>query len=255
MTIEEGFRKEERSNKCRDLMRPEVKELIDLPLDKKIEKTKEIIKETLEKYERVGLGFSGGTDSLVLLHIALPIKPDIPIVFVNTGLQFPETYKFIDKIKKDWNLQHFHEVRAAENRFEKMVERFGLKTPEFTEICCGYHKIVPLKKAIEFLKLDALMAGIRGIEHEERAQESIFSEREEPLHVRVHPLLFWKQEDILEYVKKFGVECNPLYAEGYTSLGCAHCTDKNPDPEAHERAGRGIVREKIMKRLRELGYN
>ena len=54
-----------------------------------------------------------------------------------------------------------------------MKERFGFKTPEFTEICCGYHKIAPLKKAIEDLKLSAFMAGIRGIEHEERAKETI----------------------------------------------------------------------------------
>ena len=52
----------------------------------------------------------------------------------------------------------------------------------------------------------------------------------------------------------FDIECNPLYAEGYTSLGCVHCTEKNLDPNAHERAGRGVVREEIMERLRELGY-
>jgi len=251
--VEERFTKAIRTKACEDLMKPEIRELLALPLHKKVRKSQEIIKETLEKYPKVGLGFSGGTDSLVLLHLALPIIPkDLPIIFVNTGHQFPETYEFIEKIIKEWGLTNYNEVRANEDRFEAIKEKFGFKTPDFTQICCGYHKIAPLKKVIEDMGLHAFMAGIRGVEHEERAKESIFSPRED--HFRVHPLLFWTSEDVLNYVKDFDVPSNPLYAEGYTSLGCTHCTDKNPDPEAHERAGRGIVRETIMARLREMGY-
>jgi len=251
--VDEKYTKVIRTQRCEDLMSPEVQKLLNLPLHKKIRKSQEIIRDAIERYPTMGLGFSGGTDSVVLLHVALPIIPkDLPIIFVNTHHQFPETYEYIDKIIKKWGLTNFQEVKANENRLEKIKERFGFKTPEFIEICCGYHKIAPLKKAIEDLKLSAFMAGIRGVEHEERAKETIISPRD--THFRIHPLLFWKQEDVLNYVKEFDIEVNPLYAEGYTSLGCTHCTEKNPDPEAHERAGRGIVREEIMGRLRELGY-
>lgn len=247
------FPKGERTKRCEDLMRPEIRELLNLPLDEKIEKSKEIIRETLEKYPKVGLGFSGGTDSLVLLHLAKNIIPkDFPIIFVNTHHQFPETYKYIEEIISDWGFTNYHEVKAEQDRVQEFMEKFGAKTPEFTAICCEYHKIAPLMNAINDLKLDAFMAGIRGVEHEERAKEVIFSPRE--THHRVHPILFWSQNDALEYVKKLGVKCNPLYAEGYTSLGCMECTEKNADPNAHERAGRGVVREEIMERLRELGY-
>jgi phosphoadenosine phosphosulfate reductase len=243
-----------RIKECENLMGPEVKRLLDLTLDQKIKRSQEIIQEAFEKYSKVGLGFSGGTDSLVLLHLALPVKPDMPIIFVNTKHQFPKTYEFIEKIKKDWNLTNFHEVTAEEDKVEDFVKKFGLKTPEFTTVCCEYHKIAPLKKAIADLRLDAFIAGIRGVEHEERAKEQIFSPRENPDHIRVHPLLFWRQRDVLDYVKKFNIECNPLYKEGYTSLGCIECTEKNLDPDAHERAGRGVVREEIMEKLRALGY-
>ena len=251
--VEERFTKKNRVERCRNLMREEIRNLLDLPLSQKVRKSQEIIKEAIEKYPNIGLGFSGGTDSLVLLHVALPIIPkDFPIIFVNTRHQFPETYQYINKIISKWGLTNYKEVKSEENKFEAMKERFGFKTPEFTEVCCGYHKIAPLKKAIQDQKLDAFIAGIRGVEHEERAKESIFSPRED--HFRVHPLLFWTPEDVLDYVKEHGVETNPLYEEGYTSLGCTHCTEKNPDPDAHERAGRGVVREDIMARLRELGY-
>ena len=242
-----------RTKKCEELMRPEVRKLLDLSLDEKIVKSKEIIKEASGRYSQIGLGFSGGTDSLVLLHLALPVvSNEAPVVFVNTLHQFPETYEFIEKVKKDWGLKNFYEVKPSKDKLKYFIDKFGPKTPEFTKACCHYHKIAPLLKAIEDLGLDAFITGIRGVEHEERAKESLFSPRR--THTRVHPLLFWKQTDVLEYVQKTEIECNPLYEQGYTSLGCVYCTEKNPDPNAHERAGRGRVREEVMKRLRDLGY-
>lgn len=244
----------ERTKRCEELMTPELRELIDLPLDKKIKKSQEIIKEAINKYPEIGLGFSGGTDSLVLLHLILPIKPDISTIFVDTQHEFPETYKFIEEIEKTWNLKDHHAVKAEKNRLEEFKKQFGLKTPQFTTVCCEYHKIAPMIKAIGDLGFDAFFVGLRGVEHEERAKETFFSPRKNPEHFRVHPMLFWRTKDILDYVKKFKIKCNPLYDRGYTSLGCHVCTDKNIDSNAHERAGRGIVREIVMDRLRALGY-
>jgi phosphoadenosine phosphosulfate reductase len=250
----EGRFTKERTKRCEDLMKPEAKECIDLPLDEKIKKSQEVIKEALEKYSNIGLGFSGGTDSLVLLHLVLPFKPNIPTVFVDTQHEFPKTYEFIEKVKKEWNLNDFHVAKAEENKLEEFKEKYGLKTPQFTTTCCEYHKIAPMMKAIGDFGFDAFFVGLRGVEHEERAKEVFFSPRKNPDHIRVHPLLFWRQEDVLDYIKKYNIETNPLYEEGYTSLGCYICTEKNTDPNAHERAGRGIVRELVMERLRELGY-
>ena len=80
----------ERSKRCEELMIPEARELLDLPLDEKIKKSQDIIREAIEKYPKIGLGFSGGTDSLLLLHLVLPIKPDIQTVFVDTQHEFPK---------------------------------------------------------------------------------------------------------------------------------------------------------------------
>jgi phosphoadenosine phosphosulfate reductase len=247
------FFSKERATRNEKLMKPEVRELLDLSLEEKIKKSQEIIKEATDKFPRLGLGFSGGTDSLILLHMALPICPNVEVLFVNTRHQFPETYDFIKKVRKDWDIKNFHEAMAEKDRFEEFSKKFGLKTPEFTTACCEYHKINPKNKAIEDLGLDGFLSGIRGVEHEERAIETIFSPRD--THIRVHPLLFWRRNDVIEYVKRNGIECNPVYAKGYTSLGCVECTERNIDPNAHERAGRGVAREKIMGRLRELGYD
>lgn len=254
--VEERFQKEFRTHKCESLMRPEIRELLDLPLDKKIEKSIEIIKEAKEKYNNVGVGFSGGSDSLVLLHLTLKVFPNnLPVLFSDTQHDHKETYDFIEKVKQDWNLTNFHTFKASQDRVKEFIEKFGLKTPEFTEVCCEYHKIEPMRRGVDTLKLDALITGIRGVEHEERAKESLFSPRNSPKHMRVHPILFWKPEEVKDYLKMNNISPNPLYAEGYTSLGCMECTSLNKDPNAHERAGRGVARETIMEKLRALGYS
>tara|TARA_Y100000034_G_scaffold136995_1_gene218137 strand:+ start:3944 stop:4720 length:777 start_codon:yes stop_codon:yes gene_type:complete len=249
----ETFTKE-RTKICEDLMLPEIRPLLDLSLDEKIERSKDIIRDAVERYQKIGLGFSGGTDSLVLLHLVLQIKKDIPCVCVDTQHEFPETYDFVSKVVVDWDVKDFQKVRAHRKRTDEFSEKFGFKTPEFAVAYDGYHKIAPMMKVIRDRGFDAFFVGLRGVEHEERAKEIFFSVRQSPDHMRVHPLLFWRQEDIMEYVRKFNIECHPLYAQGYTSLGCTIFSEKNTDPNAHERAGRGVVREEVMAKLRALGY-
>jgi len=212
----------------------------------------QIIEEAFRRFKRLGVGFSGGSDSLVLLDLVRQYKPDIPVLFVDTYHQFPETYQFIEKIRKEWSL-NLHVFRAKENKFVEFKVKYG-DTEDFYRECCLYHKINPLLRGIEALGLDALFVGIRAVEHEERAKEKVFSKRTNPPHFRVHPLLHWSREDILEYLAFYNLPTNPLYQIGYTSLGCFPCTQPNPDPSKHERFGRARKRELIMKVLREAGY-
>jgi phosphoadenosine phosphosulfate reductase len=254
--VEERFQKEFRTHKCEDLMRPEVRKLLDLPLDKKVKLSLEILRQAQKGYNKVGIGFSGGSDSLVVLHLALQVFPSsMPVLFSDTQHDHQETYDFIEKIKREWKLTNFNTFKASADMVKEFADKYGMKSPEFTEVCCEFHKIEPMRRVVDTLKLDALITGIRGVEHEERAKETIFSPRLKPKHMRVHPILFWRPTDILEYLKKYKIESNPLYKLGYTSLGCMECTSLNKDPTAHERAGRGENRETIMPRLRALGYS
>ncbi len=243
-----------RTVRCIELMRPEVRALLNLPLEKKIKKTKEIISEALKKYKNVGIGFSGGGDSEVLLHIALQLKPDIPVLLVDTRYEFPETLPFVEKIRNDWNIASLTVIRATTDIADKLAKKYGKGTPKFTLEFNNHHKIQPLVNGIKNLHLDAFFAGIRGVEHEERAKESIVSPRKNPNHIRIHPLLFWTRLEVQAYLNNNKLPHNPLYDKGYTSLGSTLDTTPNKDPNMHERAGRGIARERIMKTLRALGY-
>jgi phosphoadenosine phosphosulfate reductase len=245
----------DRTDRCIALMRPEVRALLDLPLERKIKKTEEIIRQAIKKYKRIGIGFSGGADSEVMLHITLKIKHDIPILFVDTRYEFPETFVFVEKLRKAWDFESLTTVRAGKDMVAEFTRRYGYGTPQFTVAFNKYHKIDPLMRGIKTLNMDAFLGGIRAVEHEERAKESIFSPRSNPKHIRVHPLLFWTRKDIQEYLKRNKLEYNPLYDKGYTSLGSTLDTTPNKDPGMHERAGRGVARERVMKKLRALGYN
>jgi phosphoadenosine phosphosulfate reductase len=244
----------DRTQRCVELMSPEVRALYKLPFEEKVKKSHEIIREALTRYRNLGIGFSGGADSQVMLHMALQEKPDIPILFVDTRYEFPETLKFIEELRQEWNFTSLTTVRAKEDRAEEFKAKYGFGTPEFTLEFNKYHKIEPLIQGIKNLNLDAILAGIRGVEHEERAKESIYSARHNPVHIRVHPVLFWSRDDMLEYIKRNKIRYNPLYDKGYTSLGSTLDTTRNDTNSMHERAGRGVERERIMKRLRDLGY-
>ena len=245
----------DRTQRCIDLMRPEVKAMINWPLEKKVKKSKEIMKEAIKRYRNVGVGFSGGADSEVLLHMLLQLKPNVPVLFVDTRYEFPETAGFIEKIRTEWSLESLTTVQAGKDMVKEFTRKYGYGSPRFTVEFNKYHKIEPLNRGIRTLNFDAFINGIRGTEHEERAKESLFSARHNPVHIRVHPMLFWIREDVIKYIKENKLPYHPLYDRGYTSLGSTIDTTPNKNPGMHERAGRGVARERVMKKLRALGYS
>jgi phosphoadenosine phosphosulfate reductase len=218
-------------------------------LSGKEQRSMEIIREAYGRFgEACGVAFTGGKDSTVLLHLIRRVFQDkVPfkVINIDTGVKFEEVYRFRDRMRQEWGLD-LHVFRNDE------VLRW-LKVAQNPEECCYHLKAYPMKRAIEELGLKALFTGVRWDENPARAEEEYFSERSDPSHVRVHPLLHFTEQDIWDYIRKHKVPYCPLYDQGYRSLGCKPCT--RPAVEGgHERAGRAQGKEKIMQRLRELGY-
>lgn len=263
--------------------------LMSLNLEEKIQKSKEVIEEALKKYRRTAIAFTGGKDSTLLLwlvrevcrekNLAMPMA-----MFINEGDVFEEVWEFVQKISKEWNL----DLRVAQNenvlrqvnkigdivkvsKLNKInraeLEKIGFNGEEFPfepESFVGNHlmKTVALKMFLRENKIEALFTGIRWDEQEARRDEIYFSPRDDPEHVRVHPLLHFTEKEVWQVIRKYNIPINKLYEKGYRSLGAKSSTTKLADKPAWEqdlekipeRAGRRQDKEGIMRRLRELGY-
>jgi len=216
-------------------------------LQDKEELSMDIIKRAAEYFDMAAIAatFTAGKDTTVMLHLIKRAFNDIiplKVFNIDTGFKFKEVYEFRDKLATLWNIPLI--ILRNESAFSPEL----INDPEN---CCYLLKTVPLKQAINGYGIKALMTAIRWDEQEERKEEGYFSQKEG--HVRVHPILHFTEKDIWDYIKKYDLPYCSLYEKGYRSLGCEPCT-KPSEPGGSERSGRDQDKERIMKRLRELGY-
>jgi sulfate adenylyltransferase subunit 2 len=228
------------------------------------------------------------TASLWLFRKAFYGKIPFPVIHIDTGYKFKEMYAFRDQLVKEWGL----DLLVAKN--EEAIAR-GMN-PKIGKLdCCTQLKTEALKQLLRKHKFDALFLAIRRDEHGIRAKERYFSPRDEnftwdyqdqPLemwdqfekviagHVRIHPILHWREIDVWRYVQQENIPVNPLYfakdGKRYRSLGCVPCTvpvESQADTidkivkelettKQAERDGRAQDKEQafMMQKLRALGY-
>ncbi len=252
-----------------------------------------IIREAYKKFHKLGMLWSIGKDSTTMLWLVKKAffgKIPFPVIYIDTGLHFPEMYKFRDWCVREWDLN----LIVSQNSEEAERRNIG---PEQKLTCCGVRKTDSLKNTIAEHRFEALLLGIRRDEHGVRAKERVFSPRnkdfrwdyknqppelwdhykiqkEEEQHLRVHPILHWTEMDIWQYIKRENLPTNPLYfardGKRFRSLGCMPCTNpvnSNADTinkiieelkttKDTERGGRAQDKEEAhaMQKLRALGY-
>ncbi len=220
-------------------------------LEQKISLSIEIIKEAGDRYgDKIGIAFTGGKDSTVLLDLirrAENGKIPFKVITIDTSVEFPEIKEFMEKLKSAWN---FEIVKYSND--EALRQKYPIAKDKAD--CCNILKTIPLKQSIKDLHLKAMFTGIRRDENEARANESYFSKRKDPHHFRVHPLLHFTEKDIWNYIKFNNLPYCKLYEQGYRSIDCAPCTYKTSEKDAAERSGRSQDKEAAMDKLRQLGY-
>ncbi len=244
-----------------------------MDISKKVEKTKEVIREAYEKFNNLAIVVSGGKDSTALLDVLMKtIKEngyEQPWVLLSDPIPFPENEEFCKKLVDHYGLKKALFYRQFSDKYrEHVIKEIGGIARD-KQFCCYWLKVVPLNDFLREYNIDGLFVAIRWDEHPERAKEKYFSPREDPPHTRIHPILHWSWANVWEYIKANNVPVNPLYFKGYTSLGCRPCTVpvkqdgfKDIDEiiafakakKVAERAGRDIDKERIMENLRKLGY-
>ena len=253
-----------------------------------------IIREAYRHFPNMAMLWSIGKDSTCLLWLVRKAffgRVPFPVLHIDTSYKFKEIYKFRDEYAKKWNL----DLRVARNE-DSLKNGMGPSVGEKLA-CCSALKTDALRQAIAKSNFQALLLGIRRDEHGIRAKERYFSPRDESFqwnyrnqpmemwdqfkseaedhsHIRVHPLLHWREVDVWMYVQRHKIPITELYfakdGKRYRSIGCATCCAPVPSQASNinevveellttttaERSGRAQDKESTytMQKLRALGY-
>jgi len=200
-----------------------------------------ILKAALEKFEHIAISFSGAED-VVLIDLALAIRKDIPIFCLDTGRLHPQTYRFIEQVRKHYgiDIDILSPNRELLDPFVKEKGLFSFYDDGHSE-CCGIRKVEPLRRKLA--TVDAWITGQRKDQSvdtrqdiPEVQQDSAFSTPSHTL-IKFNPLLNWSSAQVWDYIEAYQVPYNPLHQQGFVSIGCEPCT-RAILPNQHERVGR-----------------
>jgi len=173
--------------------------------------------------ENYVLSSSFGAQSAVMLHLVNQVIPEIPVVVIDTGYLFPETYRFIDELsgKLRLNLKVYRSALTPawqEARYGKLWEQ-GLNGIErYNQM----NKKEPMERALKELGAATWFSGLRRVQSQSRAQiQPVELKRG---RFKVHPIFDWTDRDVGRYLKENGLPYHPLWDKGYLSIGDWHTT-------------------------------
>jgi phosphoadenosine phosphosulfate reductase len=169
------------------------------------------------------LSSSFGAQSAVMLHMVNEVVPGIPVVLIDTGYLFPETYQFIDELtqKLNLNLKTYRPDSSAawqESRYGKLWDKGLEGIEQYNRI----NKKEPMERALKELRAATWFSGLRRAQSKTR--ENIAPVELKRGRFKVHPLFDWTDRDVGRYLKENGLPYHPLWDKGYLSIGDWHTT-------------------------------
>ncbi len=214
--------------------------LLDLDRELENQTPQKILKYAISQFDKIAISFSGAED-VALIEMAVNFRRDIPIFCLDTGRLHPETYRFIEKVRKHYSIRI--EVLSPDgDAVSKLVAEKGLFSfyDDDHKECCGIRKIAPLRKKL--LTLDAWITGQRKDQSPTRTEipviqdDTLFARPNEKL-TKFNPLANWSSKEVWDYIRICEVPYNELHDKGFVSIGCEPCT-RPVGPGQHEREGR-----------------
>jgi phosphoadenosine phosphosulfate reductase len=174
-----------------------------------------------------------GKSGMVILHMVRDIAPRLPVYFLNTGFHFPETLNYAEELRRKWKLNLIlREPKLFGDAFKARYGEQPYRTnPDF---CCHKNKVEPFAEILGEYR--GWISGVRRDQGLSRAQAEAL-EILEGGKLKVQPLVAWRREQVDRYVEEHEIPLHPLFGEGYTSIGCAPCTQRPTHP-GDERSGR-----------------
>ncbi|MGC4849589.1 phosphoadenylyl-sulfate reductase [Micromonospora sp. DT15] len=175
-----------------------------------------------------------------LAHLVSRVAPGVDVVFLDTGLHFPETLRVRDEVARTLpvNVRSIRPRLTVGQQDGQYGPRLFNKSPDD---CCQLRKVEPLERALT--GYDAWAAGLRRDESPSRANTPVVTFDARRGKVKVNPIAAWSQKDVDSYIARYNVPVNELFKQGYGSIGCWPCTRRTKAGE-DARAGRWAMFEK-----------
>lgn len=175
-------------------------------------------------------------EDMLLTKLALELDARIPILFLDTGYHFKETYAYRDRMAREWQLNLINllpEKTVAEQEAEH-----GLLYQSAPDQCCKLRKVEPLFKAVAEYRV--WLTGLRREQAKSRAaleESALFTLPGGKQVLKLAPLAAWTTKDVWYACEQLSIPLLPLYELGYSSIGCEPCTTLPLDPN-DPRSGR-----------------
>lgn len=175
---------------------------------------------------------SFGAEGIVLIDLIYKVNKHAKIIFLDTGLHFPETYELIEKVKERYPTLEIKMLKPQAS-LEDQAKWYGDELWKHNpNLCCHMRKVVPLKESLS--QVSAWISGLRRDQSLTRRNTQYINKDEKFHKVKICPLIHWSWDDVMTYITLNNLPYNPLHDQGYPSIGCAPCT--------HQVTGTGDLR-------------
>ena len=181
-----------------------------------------------------GLVLASSMADTHLVHLAQTVVPGIDVLFLETGYHFPETIGTRDAVAAVYDV-NLISITARQTVAEQDAQYGARLHDRDPERCCALRKVEPLERGLS--PYTAWVNGMRRVDAPTRKDIRTVDFDAKRGMVKISPIAGWTDQDVREYVEKHGVLVNPLFEDGYTSIGCAPCTRRTA-PGEDPRSGR-----------------
>jgi phosphoadenosine phosphosulfate reductase len=175
-------------------------------------------------------------EGMIVLHLLRKRIPSIPVLFLDTGYHFAETYEYRDRMAREWSLNLVNIL--PQKTVERQESEFGILYLSDPAKCCQLRKVDPLFQALE--PYEIWFTGLRRDQSPTRKNLRKMEEHQLPggkKILKVNPLADWTRRQVWDYTARNRISYLPQYDQGYLSIGCEPCTAIPIDPD-NPRSGR-----------------
>jgi phosphoadenosine phosphosulfate reductase len=202
----------------------------------KTQRAKDLIAGVLAQAGAPCVTSSFQTECVVLVHLLIEQRPDIPVLFLETGYHFKETLVYRDQLTAAWKLNLMN--LSARQSVAEQEAAFGILNQTAPDRCCALRKVGPLFAGLE--SFDTWFTALRREQSPTRANLKPIDDFKLPSGKalrKISPLADWTTREVWTYLTSRGIPILSLYERGYTSIGCQPCTSLPFDPD-NPRSGR-----------------